>query len=74
MSNDSDTEALRKAISNVVKRSSEDAEFYDKVLADPKGAVESELGRKLPEDLSFRAVPQTKNQMVVPLPPVQTKE
>src|SRR5215210_2357065 len=43
----------------LVQRSMEDEDFRQRLLEDPKGAVEQELGSRLPEGVEVRAVEES---------------
>src|SRR5215208_2113637 len=43
----------------LVQRSMEDEDFRQRLLDDPKGAVEQELGSRLPEGVEVRAVEES---------------
>ncbi len=52
----------------IVQRSLEDDAFRQQLLADPKGAVEQELGTPLPEGVEVRAVEETADTVFLVLP------
>jgi len=52
----------------IVQRSVEDEDFRQRLLDDPKGAVEQELGRRLPEGVEVRVVEETKDTIYLVLP------
>ena len=52
----------------IVHRSLEDEDFRQKLLDDPKGAVEQELGRRLPEGVEVRVVEETKDTIYLVFP------
>jgi hypothetical protein len=52
----------------LVQRSMEDEDFRQRLLDDPKAAVEQELGTRLPEDVEVRAVEETANSIYLVLP------
>ena len=52
----------------LIKRSLEDKSFRQSLLADPKAAVEEELGRRLPEEVQVRAVEETADTVYLVLP------
>ena len=52
----------------LVQRSLEDEAFRQKLLDDPKGTLEQELGRGLPEGVQVRVVEETKDTIYLVLP------
>jgi hypothetical protein len=52
----------------LMKRSLEDEEFRQSLLADPKGTMEHELGSRLPESVEVRAVEETPEIIYLVLP------
>jgi hypothetical protein len=52
----------------LVQRSMEDDPFRQRLLEDPKAAVEQELGTRLPEDLRVVAVEETADTIYLVLP------
>jgi hypothetical protein len=54
----------------LVQRSREDEDFRQRLLADPKAAVEQELGRGLPESTEVRVVEESADTIYLVLPPV----
>jgi hypothetical protein len=52
----------------LMKRSLEDEEFRQSLLADPKGTMEQELGSRLPESVEVRAVEETPEIIYLVLP------
>ena len=52
----------------LIERSLEDDAFRKALLADPKAAVEQELGTKLPEEVQVRAVEETADTVYLVLP------
>jgi Nitrile hydratase, alpha chain len=52
----------------LMKRSLEDEEFRQSVLADPKGTMEHELGSRLPEDVEVRVVEESAQTIYLVLP------
>jgi hypothetical protein len=52
----------------LVQRSMEDEDFRQRLLADPKGAVEQELGTQLPEDVEVRVVEESAQSIYLVLP------
>ena len=59
------TEMERK----LVQRSLEDESFRQRLLEDPKGVVEEELGTRLSEGVQVRAVEETADTIYLVLPP-----
>lgn len=53
----------------IVQKSLEDEGFRQKLLNDPKAAVEEELGAPLPEGVEIRAVEETADTVFLVLPP-----
>ena len=52
----------------LVQRSLQDETFRQRLLDDPKGTLEQELGSALPEGLEVRAVEETKDTIYLVLP------
>jgi Nitrile hydratase, alpha chain len=52
----------------LVQRSMEDEAFRQRLLADPKAAVEEELGTRLPEGVEVRAVEESPDTIYLVLP------
>ena len=52
----------------IVQRSIEDDAFRQRLLEDPKGAVEQELGSRLPEGVRMVAVEETADTIYLVLP------
>ena len=52
----------------IVQRSIEDENFRRRLIEDPKGAVEEELGTRLPEDVRVEAVEETADTIYLVLP------
>ena len=52
----------------IVQRSMEDEDFRQRLLDDPKGAVEQELGSRLPEGVEVRAVEESAQIIYLVLP------
>ena len=57
----------------LIQRSLEDESFRQRLLADPKRAVEEELGTRLPEDLQVVAVEETADTAYLVLPSRSTE-
>jgi Nitrile hydratase, alpha chain len=53
---------------SLIQRSLEDEEFRQRLLADPKGTIEQELGGRLPESVEVRAVEETADTIYLVLP------
>jgi Nitrile hydratase, alpha chain len=53
---------------SIVQRSLEDENFRQRLLDDPKAAVEEELGTRLPEGVQIRAVEETADTIYLVLP------
>ena len=52
----------------LVQRSMEDEDFRQKLLDDPKAALEQELGDRLPESMEVRAVEESADTIYLVLP------
>jgi Nitrile hydratase, alpha chain len=52
----------------LVERSLQDESFRQRLLEDPKAAVEEELGTQLPEDVRVQAVEETAETIYLVLP------
>ena len=52
----------------LIVKSLEDESFRQRLLEDPKAAVEQELGTRLPEDVQVRAVEETADTIYLVLP------
>jgi hypothetical protein len=52
----------------LVQRSLQDESFRQMLLADPKAAVEQELGSRLPEDVEVRVVQESARTIYLVLP------
>ena len=52
----------------LVERSLQDEEFRQRLLADPKAAVEEELGIQLPAEVQVRVVEETADTIYLALP------
>jgi hypothetical protein len=52
----------------IIQRSTEDDSFRRRLLEDPKGAVEQELGTQLPEEVRVVAVEETPDTIYLVLP------
>jgi hypothetical protein len=52
----------------LVERSLQDEEFRQRLLDDPKGTLEQELGRGLPEGVQVRVVEETPDTIYLVLP------
>ncbi len=53
---------------SIVQRSLEDENFRQRLLDDPKAALEEELGTRLPEGVQIRAVEETAQTIYLVLP------
>lgn len=58
----------RNLESRVVRRAWADEEYRARLLADPKAALEEELGTKLPERLQVRVVEEHPDLLCIVLP------
>jgi Nitrile hydratase, alpha chain len=56
----------------LIQRSLEDEEFRQRLLDDPKAAVEQELGTRLPEGVQVRAVEETVDSIYLVLPSAES--
>ena len=52
----------------LIERSIEDEDFRQKLIEDPKGAVEQELGTRLPEGVRVEAVEESAETIYLVLP------
>jgi hypothetical protein len=52
----------------LIERSLEDEAFRQRLLADPRAAIEQELGTQLPESIEVRAVEETSEIIYLVLP------
>jgi hypothetical protein len=52
----------------LIQRSLEDEEFRRRLLDDPKGAVEQELGTQLPQEIKIRVVEESPDTIYLVLP------
>ena len=52
----------------LIEKSVEDESFRQRLLEDPKGAVEEELGMQLPEGVRVQAVEETQDTIYLVLP------
>lgn len=60
----------RRAIEQaLIRRSLQDGSFRERLLTDPKGTIEQELGRKLPKDLKVKVLEETQDTIYLVLPP-----
>jgi hypothetical protein len=53
----------------LIEKSLQDESFRQRLIEDPKGAVEDELGTRLPEEVRVVAVEETQNTIYLVLPP-----
>ncbi|MGF1470874.1 MAG: NHLP leader peptide family RiPP precursor [Rubrobacteraceae bacterium] len=53
----------------LIQRSMEDERFRQRLLDDPKAAIEEELGTSLPEEVEVRAVEEGPDKVYLALPP-----
>jgi hypothetical protein len=54
----------------LIERSLQDDTFRQRLLADPKAALQEELGARLPEEMEVRAVEETADTIYLVLPNV----
>jgi hypothetical protein len=52
----------------LIEKSLEDESFRQRLVEDPKGAVEEELGTRLPEEVRVQAVEETQDTIYLVLP------
>ena len=52
----------------LIDKSTEDEDFRRRLMEDPKGAVEEELGARLPEEVRVAAVEETQDTIYLVLP------
>jgi hypothetical protein len=52
----------------LIQRSMEDEDFRQRLLDDPKGTLEQEMGDRLPEDVEVRVVEETAESIYLVLP------
>jgi Nitrile hydratase, alpha chain len=53
---------------SLIQRSQEDEEFRQRLLDDPKGTMEQELGSRLPESVEVRVVEESADTIYLVLP------
>ncbi|MGF1470886.1 MAG: NHLP leader peptide family RiPP precursor [Rubrobacteraceae bacterium] len=53
----------------LMQRSVEDEEFRQRLLDDPRTAIEQEIGTSLPEEVEIRTVEETQDAVYLVLPP-----
>ena len=68
----SETSGRAQMESRLVQRSIEDEAFRQRLIEDPKAAVEEELGRQLPEGVRVVAVEETSDTIYLVLPSTST--
>ena len=59
-------------VRRLIQRSTEDESFRQRLLDDPKGTVEQELGDRLPEGVEVRAVEESAQTIYLVLPSAST--
>jgi hypothetical protein len=52
----------------LIEKSLQDESFRQRLMEDPKGTLEQELGRRLPEEVQVRAVEETADTIYLVLP------
>ncbi|WP_449241163.1 NHLP leader peptide family RiPP precursor [Desulfoscipio gibsoniae] len=52
----------------LIKKAWTDSEFKKQLLADPKAAVEKEVGKALPENMVVKAVEETADTVYIKIP------
>jgi Nitrile hydratase, alpha chain len=55
-------------VRRLIQRSMEDEDFRQRLLDDPKGTLEQELGDRLPEGVEVRAVEESQQTVYLVLP------
>ena len=63
-----------EAESRIIQRSIEDDAFRQRLLEDPKAAVEQELGSRLPEEVRIVTVEETSDTIYLVLPSTSMKD
>ena len=58
----------------LIERSLQDESFRQRLLEDPKGAIEQELGMRVPEEVQVRAVEETADTVYLVLPSASLAE
>lgn len=56
----------------LIRKSLQDESFRGRLLADPKGTIEQELGKQLPANLEVRVLEETPDTLYLVLPPAGT--
>ena len=59
-------------VRSLIQRSTKDDDFRQKLLADPRGTLEQELGTRLPEGVEVRAVEESADTIYLVLPSAST--
>ena len=59
-------------VERVIERASRDDNFRSQLMANPRAAVESELGISIPSDLTVRVVEEQPNEFYIVLPPKES--
>src|SRR3954471_14619511 len=57
----------------IVERSLQDEDFRQRLLSDPKGAIEEELETRLPPEVQVQAVEETAESIYLVLPPATSR-
>ena len=57
--------------SHIINRATADAEFRASLIADPRAALEQEIGLSVPADFTLTVIEETANSMSLVLPPAQ---
>ena len=52
----------------LIEKSLQDESFRQRLMEDPKGTVEQELGARLPKEMEIRAVEETQDTIYLVLP------
>lgn len=68
---DAETLQIRKQLEiRLIARALEDPAFYQRLLADPRGAFEDEMGVPFPAALTLQFVQEAPTAVVIQLPPL----
>jgi flagellar basal body rod protein FlgC len=57
----------------LVERSLQDEDFRQRLLSDPKGAIEEELETRLPQEVQVQAVEESAETIYLVLPPAPSQ-
>jgi hypothetical protein len=68
---DAETLQVRKQLEiRLIARALEDPAFYQRLLTDPRGAFEEEMGIPFPAAITLQFVEEAPNAVVIQLPPL----